>query len=104
MLEGIEPLPKGHEWIEAYFAWRDSDPLNGLRECADIANASVGQPGRLPHITSRHPVRHHERRAVVPGQQLVRLGIADERLGRGVEGELAAEPVIQAIERHARCP
>jgi hypothetical protein len=19
----IEPLPKGHEWIEAYFAWRD---------------------------------------------------------------------------------
>jgi hypothetical protein len=22
-LEGIEPLPKGHEWIEAYFAWRD---------------------------------------------------------------------------------
>ena len=23
MLEGIDPLPKGHEWIEAYFAWRD---------------------------------------------------------------------------------
>ena len=23
MVEGIEPLPKGHEWIEAYFAWRD---------------------------------------------------------------------------------
>ncbi len=23
VLEGIEPLPKGHEWIEAYFAWRD---------------------------------------------------------------------------------
>ena len=23
MLEWIEPLPKGHEWIEAYFAWRD---------------------------------------------------------------------------------
>jgi hypothetical protein len=22
-VEGIEPLPKGHEWIEAYFAWRD---------------------------------------------------------------------------------
>jgi hypothetical protein len=22
-LEAIEPLPKGHEWIEAYFAWRD---------------------------------------------------------------------------------
>ncbi len=22
-LEWIEPLPKGHEWIEAYFAWRD---------------------------------------------------------------------------------
>ena len=22
-LEVIEPLPKGHEWIEAYFAWRD---------------------------------------------------------------------------------
>jgi hypothetical protein len=23
MLEWMEPLPKGHEWIEAYFAWRD---------------------------------------------------------------------------------
>jgi len=23
MLEWIEPLPKGHEWIDAYFAWRD---------------------------------------------------------------------------------
>jgi hypothetical protein len=23
MLEFVEPLPKGHEWIEAYFAWRD---------------------------------------------------------------------------------
>jgi hypothetical protein len=23
MVEGIEPLPQGHEWIEAYFAWRD---------------------------------------------------------------------------------
>jgi hypothetical protein len=22
-VEGMEPLPKGHEWIEAYFAWRD---------------------------------------------------------------------------------
>jgi hypothetical protein len=22
MLEWVEPLPKGHEWIEAYFAWR----------------------------------------------------------------------------------
>ncbi len=22
-LEWIEPLPKGHEWIDAYFAWRD---------------------------------------------------------------------------------
>jgi len=22
-LECVEPLPKGHEWIEAYFAWRD---------------------------------------------------------------------------------
>jgi hypothetical protein len=22
-LEWIEPRPKGHEWIEAYFAWRD---------------------------------------------------------------------------------
>ena len=23
MLERIEPFPKGHEWIDAYFAWRD---------------------------------------------------------------------------------
>jgi hypothetical protein len=22
-LEAIDPLPKGHEWIDAYFAWRD---------------------------------------------------------------------------------
>lgn len=22
-LEWIDPLPKGHEWIDAYFAWRD---------------------------------------------------------------------------------
>ena len=22
-LEWVEPLPKGHQWIEAYFAWRD---------------------------------------------------------------------------------
>ncbi len=22
-VEALEPLPKGHEWIEAYFAWRD---------------------------------------------------------------------------------
>jgi len=22
-LEWVEPLPKGYEWIEAYFAWRD---------------------------------------------------------------------------------
>jgi hypothetical protein len=22
-LEWVEPLPQGHEWIEAYFAWRD---------------------------------------------------------------------------------
>lgn len=22
-LEWVEPLPKGHEWIDAYFAWRD---------------------------------------------------------------------------------
>jgi len=22
-LEWVEPMPKGHEWIEAYFAWRD---------------------------------------------------------------------------------
>ena len=22
-VEAIEPLPKGHEWIGAYFAWRD---------------------------------------------------------------------------------
>jgi hypothetical protein len=23
MLEFVQPLPKGHEWIEAFFAWRD---------------------------------------------------------------------------------
>ena len=23
MLEWVEPRPRGHEWIEAYFAWRD---------------------------------------------------------------------------------
>jgi hypothetical protein len=23
MLEWVEPRPTGHEWIEAYFAWRD---------------------------------------------------------------------------------
>jgi hypothetical protein len=23
MLEWMEPRPKGHEWIDAYFAWRD---------------------------------------------------------------------------------
>lgn len=23
MLEWIDPMPKGHEWIDAYFAWRD---------------------------------------------------------------------------------
>jgi hypothetical protein len=23
MLEFVEPLPRGHEWIEAFFAWRD---------------------------------------------------------------------------------
>jgi hypothetical protein len=23
MLEFVEPLPNGHEWIEAFFAWRD---------------------------------------------------------------------------------
>jgi hypothetical protein len=23
LLEPTEPLPKGHQWIEAYFAWRD---------------------------------------------------------------------------------
>jgi hypothetical protein len=23
VLEWIEPLPKGHQWIDAYFAWRD---------------------------------------------------------------------------------
>jgi hypothetical protein len=23
MLEFVEPKPKGHEWIDAYFAWRD---------------------------------------------------------------------------------
>ena len=22
-IEWVEPFPKGHEWIEAYFAWRD---------------------------------------------------------------------------------
>ena len=22
-LEWVDPLPKGHEWIDAYFAWRD---------------------------------------------------------------------------------
>jgi hypothetical protein len=22
-LEWVEPLPRGHEWIDAYFAWRD---------------------------------------------------------------------------------
>jgi hypothetical protein len=22
-LEWVDPLPKGHEWIEAFFAWRD---------------------------------------------------------------------------------
>ena len=22
-LEWVEPLPEGHQWIEAYFAWRD---------------------------------------------------------------------------------
>jgi hypothetical protein len=22
-LQWLEPLPKGHQWIEAYFAWRD---------------------------------------------------------------------------------
>jgi hypothetical protein len=22
-LEWVDPLPKGHQWIEAYFAWRD---------------------------------------------------------------------------------
>jgi hypothetical protein len=26
MLEWVEPRPKGHEWIDAFFAWRD---LNG---------------------------------------------------------------------------
>ncbi len=25
-LEWVDPLPQGHEWIDAYFAWRD---LNG---------------------------------------------------------------------------
>jgi hypothetical protein len=23
MLEFVEPLPRGHEWIDAFFAWRD---------------------------------------------------------------------------------
>jgi len=23
VLEFVQPLPKGHEWIEAFFAWRD---------------------------------------------------------------------------------
>jgi len=23
LLEWVEPLPAGHQWIEAYFAWRD---------------------------------------------------------------------------------
>ena len=23
VLEFVEPLPKGHEWIEAFFAWKD---------------------------------------------------------------------------------
>ena len=23
LLEFVEPLPKGHEWLEAYFAWRE---------------------------------------------------------------------------------
>ena len=31
MLEWIEPLPKGHEWIEAYFAWRDLIELSQKR-------------------------------------------------------------------------
>ena len=22
-VEAVEPLPRGHEWIDAYFAWRD---------------------------------------------------------------------------------
>ena len=48
--------------------------------------------------TSRDPIGHHERFAVGAGQELVGLGVADERLGRGVEGELAAEAIVQAVE------
>ena len=37
--------------------------------------------------------RHDERCAVLAGEHGVGLGVVDERLGRGVDVQLAAEPV-----------
>ena len=68
-IEWVEPFPKGHEWIEAYFAWRDLLGLIGL-----ISN-------------SRDFVRHDIRRPIGSREELVRFGVAGERFGCGVESE-----------------
>ena len=72
------------------------DPRNRVPSLASSKNSQI------PTCALRaYPIGHHERLAVGAGQEPVRFGVVDERLGRRVDVELAAEPVIQAVERDA---
>src|SRR5437879_1596589 len=64
---------------------------------ADVARSPVSS-GSSPYLFG-----HDERFAVVPRQQLVRLGgiLSDELLGGGVELQLRADVVLQAVQRDA---
>ena len=80
-LEWVEPRPKGHEWIEAYFAWRDLlgliDPR--LTRSSRARRTAGDRPGSEAGWLSESPVNDSV---------------------CGVERELAAQPVVQTVERH----
>jgi len=44
--------------------------------------------------------RHDERLAVLTAQHLIRLLVSDEPLGLRVELELAADVILQSVDRH----
>ena len=66
---------------------------------ANLSRTPSDQSRTVPPLPD--PVGDGKRRSVIAGQELVRLGIADERFGSGVEGQLPAQAISQAVQGDA---
>ena len=57
--------------------------------------------GVRPSDVSRNLLGHNVRRAISSREKLVGFRVVFERLGVGLERELAAQPVVKSVECHA---